>query len=247
MCKDQVDSISFFSSLPEDITFKIASLLQDRDLCALGSCSKFWRQLCFSDSIWHSLVTNRWPLLHSSLSPYVKTWRRLYFERHIELGIRAGSVERFMKACSRNESLEVGDYLQAFETINGAMFGYEDIQRFLFKPQMNVLLNLVGVHYCIAILGIRGDDLVDVLRTCQISNRHVCVKWWKLGRWVYGYRGRDELLFRWVSLGDLATEEDGSVLGVLRRGTIHEVLRVQISAVGHKSIPWSYQVTQRLE
>jgi hypothetical protein len=28
MCKDEVDSISFFSSLPEDITFKIASLLQ---------------------------------------------------------------------------------------------------------------------------------------------------------------------------------------------------------------------------
>jgi hypothetical protein len=71
------------------------------------------------------------------------------------LGIRAGSVERFLKACSRNESLEVGDYLQAFETINGARFGYEDIQRFLFKPQMNVLINLVGVHYCIASLGIR--------------------------------------------------------------------------------------------
>jgi hypothetical protein len=84
----------------------------------------------------------------------LQTWRRLYFERHIELGIRAGSVERFLEACSRNESLEVGDYLQAFEIINGARFGFEDIQRFLFKPQMNVLLNLVGVHYCATSLGI---------------------------------------------------------------------------------------------
>ncbi|XP_058758593.1 uncharacterized protein LOC131631831 isoform X2 [Vicia villosa] len=219
-----VNSISFFTSLPEDINFKIASLLQ------------LWRQVCFSDSIWHVLLTNRWPLFHSPLSPNLKTWRRLYFERHIELGLRAGSVERFLKACSRKESLEVGDYLQAFEIINGARFGFEDIQRFLFKPEMNVLVNLVGVHYCITNLGIQGDNLVEVLRTCEISNRHVCVKWWKLGRWIYGYRGRDELLFRWVSLADLTAEENEFVLGVLRRGTVLEVLRVQISAVGHKSI-----------
>ncbi|CAI8610575.1 unnamed protein product [Vicia faba] len=241
-----VDAIPFFNSLPEDINFKIASLLQVRDLCALSCCSKFWRQLCFSDSIWHHLLTIRWPLLHNSpLSPTnLKTWKRLYFERHIDLRLRAGSVERFLKACSRNESLEVGDYLQAFEIINGARFGFEDIQRFLFKPEMNVLVNLLGVHYCITNLGIQGDNLVEVLRTCEISNRHVCIKWWKLGRWIYGYRGRDELLFRWVSLADLATKEDESVLGVLRRGTVLEVLRVQISAVGHKSIPWSYQDNQ---
>ena len=108
ICKDMADSSSFFISLPEDINFKIASLLQVpilpisyhacytfqfhfhspfyffhvfqvRDLCALGCCSKFWRQLCFSDSIWHSLVTNRWPLLHSSLSPYIKVGYQWFF------------------------------------------------------------------------------------------------------------------------------------------------------------------------
>ncbi|XP_058758606.1 uncharacterized protein LOC131631844 [Vicia villosa] len=239
-----VDSIPFFNSLPEDINNKIASLLQVRDLCALGCCSKFWKQLCFSDSIWQSLLTNRWPLLQSPLSPNLKTWRRLYFERHIDLGLRAVSVERFLKACSRNEALEVDDYLQAFEIVNDARFGFEDIQRFLFKPEMSVLVNLIGVHYCITNLGIPGDNLVEVLRTSEISNRHVCVKWWKLGRWIYGYRGRDELLFRWVSLADLATEENEFVLGVLRRGTVLEVLRVQISAVDHKSLPWSYQDNQ---
>ncbi|XP_050870461.1 uncharacterized protein LOC127073350 isoform X3 [Lathyrus oleraceus] len=238
------DSISFFTSLPEDINFKIASLLQVRDLCALGCSSKFWKQVCFSDSIWHHLLTNRWPLFRSPLSPNLKTWRRLYFERHIDLGLRAGSVERFLKGCSRNESLEVDDYLQAVEIVNGARFGFEDIQRLLFKPEMNVLVNLVGVHYCITNLGIPGDNLVKVLRTCEISDRHVCVKWWKLGRWIHGYRGRDELLFRWISLENLATEEDETVLRVLRRGTVLEVLRVQISAVDHKSIPWSYQDNQ---
>lgn len=60
-------------------SFYFFHVFQVRDLCALGCCSKFWRQLCFSDSIWHSLVTNRWPLLHSSLSPYIKVGYPWFF------------------------------------------------------------------------------------------------------------------------------------------------------------------------
>lgn len=71
------------------------------------------------------------------------------------MGLRAKSVERFMKACSRSESLEVGDYLKAVETVTGTRFGFEDVQRFLFNHETNVLLNLVGVHYCLTSLGIR--------------------------------------------------------------------------------------------
>lgn len=84
----------------------------------------------------------------------LQKWKKVYLERHVEVGLRAVSVERFMKACSNSESLEVGDYLKAVESITGARFGFEDIQRFLFKPEVNVLFNLVGVHYCITNLGI---------------------------------------------------------------------------------------------
>ncbi|RDX64066.1 hypothetical protein CR513_57418 [Mucuna pruriens] len=256
MHKAKPDSVSLLTSLPQDVVFKIASLLQVRDLCALGCCSRFWRELCFSDCIWESLVRNRWPLnssFHfassSTRSPEFETWRKLYLQRHVELGVRARSVEKFLEACSRSESLEVGDYLKAIDILIGTMFGFEDVQRFLFNPQMNVLINLVGVHYCLTILGIRGDKLVEALRTHEISDRRVCVKWWKVGRWFYGFRMRDESHSRWVSLADLATEDDEHVLGVLRRGTIHEVLRVQISVVGRArtSTSWSCQVTQRLE
>ncbi|KAK7264586.1 hypothetical protein RJT34_32195 [Clitoria ternatea] len=255
MQKEKIDSISIFSSLPEDVAFKIASLLQVRDLCALGCCSRLWRELCFSDCIWESLFRNRWPSLSSfhfpaaasssSIdSPNFKKWKKLYLERHLELGVRARSVEKFMEACSRCESIEVGDYLKAVDTLIGARFGFEDMQRFLFNPQMNVLLNLVGVHYCLTNLGIPGENLVEALRTHEISDRRVCVKWWKVGRWFYGFRMRDESHSRWISLTDLVTEDDENILGVLRRGTIHEVLRVQISAVGHTSTPWSCQVTR---
>ncbi|CAJ1941090.1 unnamed protein product [Sphenostylis stenocarpa] len=248
MHRGKSDSVSIFSSLPEDVVLKIASLLQVRDLCALGCCSRFWRELCFSDCIWESLVRNRWPLLSSfhfpssstlPHSPNVKKWRKLYLDRHVELGVRARSVVKFVEACSRSESLEVGDHLKAVDTLIGTSFGFEDVQRFLFDPRTNVLINLVGVYYCLTILGIRGDNLIETLRTHEISDRRVCVKWWKVGRWFYGFRMRDETHSRWVSLADLATEDDEHVLGVLRRGTIHEVLRVQISVVGRTSTHWS--------
>ncbi|KAL2339078.1 hypothetical protein Fmac_013524 [Flemingia macrophylla] len=256
MHKGKLDSVSILSSLPEDVAIKIASLLRVRDLCALSCCSRFWRELCFSDCIWESLVRNRWPLLSSSHcpsssssthSPNFKKWRKLYLERHVELGVRAKSVEKFLEACSRSESLEVGDYLKAVDTLVGTRFGFEDVQRFLFNPQMNVLINLVGLHYCLTTLGIRGDNLVEALKTSEISDRRVCVRWWKVGRWFYGFRMKDESHSRWVSLAGLATEDDEHVLGVLQRGTIHEVLRVQISVVGRTSTPWSVQVIQRLE
>lgn len=88
----------------------------------------------------------------------------------------------------------------------------------------------------------QGDNLVETLRTHEISDRRVCVKWWKVGRWFYGFRMRDETHSRWVSLADLAAEDDEHVLGVLRRGTIHEVLRVQISVIGRKSAHWSHRL-----
>ena len=156
----------------------------------------------------------------------------------MELGLRARSVVKFLEACSRSESLEVGDYLKAVDTLIGTMFGFEDVQRFLFNPQMNVLINLVGVHYCLTTLGIPGDNLVEALRMHEISDRRVCVRGWKVGRRYYAFRMRDESHSRWVSLADLA-EDDEHVLGVLRRGAVHEVLRVQISVVGRPSKPWS--------
>lgn len=33
------------------------------DLCALSSCSRFWRELCGSDILWEPLFRERWPLL----------------------------------------------------------------------------------------------------------------------------------------------------------------------------------------
>ena len=70
---------------------------------------------------------------------------------------------------------------------------------------------------------------MESLQSSKISDRQVCVKWWMLGRWFYGFRMQDESHSRCVSLEDLATSKDDEVLELLDRGAIHQVLRVQIS------------------
>lgn len=85
---------------------------------------------------------------------------------------------------------------------------------------------------------------MDALESCKISERKVCVRWWKLGRLLYGFRMRDEAHCHWVSLADLAMAKEEQVLGVLHRGAIHEVLRVQIYFVNPTCSAWSHQSTQ---
>lgn len=33
------------------------------DVCSLGSCSRFWRELCGSDCVWEALCRDRWPAI----------------------------------------------------------------------------------------------------------------------------------------------------------------------------------------
>lgn len=84
---------------------------------------------------------------------------------------------------------------------------------------------------------------MEALQRCKIAERHICVKWWKLGRWFYGFRMRDEQQTRRVSLAELLMEEGEDVLGVLSRGAVHEVLRVQVSVGDPFGSHWSQQST----
>ncbi|KAF5192397.1 F-box-like protein [Thalictrum thalictroides] len=241
------------SSLPYDIVFNILSSIQVEDVCSLGSCSKFWRQLCASDCLWISLYRERWPSLdftkQSSMlmmnqksepqSSSIKGWRGIYVERHNEMSGKVTSVIKAINQFSTSRSLEVGDYQKAVADLHTMELGFKDVVMFLFSSKHNPLLNLVGLHYLVFWLGIPVDYVLEALSNSHISERQVCVKWWKLGRWMYGYRLRDESYSRKVSLADLALGKDEDVLGVLRRGAIYEVLRVQISIPDPTCIPWT--------
>ncbi|CAM8989818.1 unnamed protein product [Rhodiola kirilowii] len=244
--------------LPDDIALQIASSLEVSDVCALGGCSRFWRQLCDSDRLWIALCKERWPEHEvfddqTSVAEPCKKWKNFYVEHHLKMAETAKVVVEFVDLClTRNiasqgssaKSIEAGSYLKAMESLSYMNLGFVDVQMFLLKPNLNVLLNLIGLHYCLNWLQVEADDVLEALEKCKISDRQVCVKWWKLGRWFHGFRLRDEFNCRWMSLQDLSASKQEEVLCVLQRGAIHEVLRVQISIVNPTPIPWSCQIIQ---
>ncbi|XP_052206379.1 uncharacterized protein LOC127810850 [Diospyros lotus] len=244
------------ASLPEDIALKIVSSLPVLDVCSLGSCSRFWRELCGSDSVWAFLCKDRWPALKDSSASEIKAhelhpqidslkgWKGLYISKHNEMAARSTIVVNFVKQCSPTESIEVGHYLAAIEILWSMQFGFKDVQMFLLKPNLDVLLNLVGLHYCINWLEVPAECLIEALNSCKIEGRKVRVQWWKLGRWSYGFRLQDETHSRNISLEDFAMAKEEEVLGVLRRGAIYEVRRVQISVAKPTRTLWSCQTSQ---
>ncbi|XP_047311726.1 uncharacterized protein LOC124915112 [Impatiens glandulifera] len=230
----------FLTSLPDDIAHKIVFLLQAPDVSSLGSCSRTFRDLCGLDSVWLGLCRDRWPS-QEIVQDSLKGWKGSYINKHMEMTEKAKIVVKFVDQCFSNESIEVGYYLAAIENLRMFRFGFKDVEILFFKPDMNVILNLVGLHYCIGWLGVPVEDVIEALRCTKIPDREVCVRWWKLGRWFYGFRMHDESRFRQISLKDLIKGGEDEVMRVLHRGALHEVMRVQISVT--KLIPVSSWAT----
>ncbi|XP_022137972.1 uncharacterized protein LOC111009254 isoform X2 [Momordica charantia] len=231
-----------FLHLPIDVALKIASSLQASDICALACCSRLCREICDLDCLWESLARERWPYINASSSsgsssstlakPPISTgWRNFYIRKHIEISGKAKAAVKFIEQCSPSTPIEAGDYHRAIAGLWDLKLSFVDVQMVLFKPQLNELLNLVGLHYCKNWLQVPANQVMEALLSHKISEKHVYVKWWKLGRWFYGFRMRDEHQTRRVSLAELIAAEGEDILGVLSRGAVHEVLRVQIAAV----------------
>ncbi|CAN1283914.1 hypothetical protein LINPERPRIM_LOCUS18485 [Linum perenne] len=165
-------------------------------------------------------------------------WKEFYVEKHGEMAGRAGAVVEIVNLSCGTESMEVGDYLKAIRALTAMELTFGDVQMILFKPNLSVLINLVALHYCIFCLQSPAWEVVEALRSCKIAERQVCIKWWKLGRWFYGFRMRDESHSRQVSLEEIVTDDSNELFGVLHRGAIHEVLRVLICVATVASIPW---------
>lgn len=69
---------------------------------------------------------------------------------HREMAGRvAAAVDFVEKKCCLSGLLEVWDYSRAITDLGSAKLTFTDVQMFLFKPNLNVILNLVGVHYCL--------------------------------------------------------------------------------------------------
>ncbi|ESQ55936.1 hypothetical protein EUTSA_v10026419mg [Eutrema salsugineum] len=151
--------------------------------------------------------------------------------RHNEMASRVSEVITFVTQWPATLSLEAWEYLHAVETMRSMRLGIQDVELFLFKPNLSVLLNLIGLIYCLQHLKPMRKQILDAMRRCGVSEQLVWVKWLTLGRWSRGRRMRDEVVSRQVSLGDVVRGKEEMVLRVLQRGVVHEVLRVCISTI----------------
>ena len=82
----------------------------------------------------------------------------------------------------------------------------------------NSLLNDVALKI-VSSLKMSTLLVIEALQSSKISNRQVCVKWWKLGRYFYGFRMDDKSHSHYVSLEDLAIMKEYEVMDVIDQGT----------------------------
>ncbi|KAL3508047.1 hypothetical protein ACH5RR_033429 [Cinchona calisaya] len=226
-------------SLPKDVALNIVSCLEVTDVCSLGSCSNYWREICESDCIWKSLCEERWPGVvfkenddddNQEKPSTFKGWRGLYVKRHNEM---AGKVDNLRKALCC-QAMNVNDYLKAIKDLNSMKFGFRDVQILLLQPKIHVLLNLVGLHFCIKRLGVQVDSVNEAISSCKIQDRQVDIHWWMNGGWLHRFRLPDVLYSHCISLKDLTKDEGEEILGMLDQGITRLLVRLQISAAEPK-------------
>ena len=86
-------------------------------------------------------------------------WRAFYIKWQTEMAERVVSIVELVKQSARYESLEVGDYQRAMELLKNTEMGFKDVQLYLLTPKRSVLVNLIGLHYCLVWLGIQVNKL----------------------------------------------------------------------------------------
>lgn len=175
--------------IPLDVSHRIVSLLQVRDVCSLSSCSRQWRS---SDFTWCIFYQQRW-----RLNP--KTFRQ--------------------EGSPKSDHLSIAD--------RAAIKGWRAEYIYVHKQMANGATSVIE----------HGKDVREALSNRNAGEKQVCLRWWSLGGWTNGFRRHDEMHIRITSLNDLTEIGRMHLLEVIDRGTLHEVLRVQISA-DFKSSAW---------
>lgn len=81
-------------------------------------------------------------------------WKEVYIYKHRSLAREVSAVKEFVELCTQNESLEACYYLKAVNDLRFHRLGFKDVQVFLFAKRCSILVNLIGLHYCLVQLQI---------------------------------------------------------------------------------------------
>ena len=102
-------------------------------------------------------------------------WQAAYRNSHMEMGRRAKAVVELVKARTRHESVEVADYQNGLMLLSTTGLALYDVLMFLLSPVHNVLINLIGLHYCLFHLNAQVRKLTPISLTCILNHlRFLC-------------------------------------------------------------------------
>lgn len=79
-------------------------------------------------------------------------------EKHGGIKRKMASLGECLSCCP----IKVEIYLKALEDMKSMQLAFKDIQMLFLKPEINVLFNLIGLHYCIRHLGVQVTSLNSV-------------------------------------------------------------------------------------
>lgn len=86
----------------------------------------------------------------------------------MEMGRRAKAVVELVKARTRHESVEVADYQNGLMLLSTTGLALHDVLVFLLSPVHNVLINLIGLHYCLFHLGAQVPQCPPQPSPCSV-------------------------------------------------------------------------------
>ncbi|XP_078159118.1 uncharacterized protein LOC144554680 [Carex rostrata] len=203
-----------------------------RDVLSLGSCSKYLNGFFNSDEVWKELYNRRWRDLYKHSANF-KGWKIAYVETHKYLLVTKATISTSLFApfekYVESEILHQSHYLKAITVMEGLNLGFEEICLYLFRKDISVLFNLLGLHYSFFHLDIPLEDLRKGLTSCQVSDKEVCVSWGLRQTREYYFTKPAEEHHRTTFLGQIA-DNDVALLYLLKTKDPVQLAYVKVSS-----------------
>ena len=100
-------------------------------------------------------------------------WRATYIHLHKQMASGAMTIVEYVKARACYDSLEVTEYQKAMALLISMGLQFSDVQIFLLAAKHSVLVNLLGMHYCLLQLKIQVTDYVGYWHYMPFKTRKI--------------------------------------------------------------------------
>ncbi|XP_078158192.1 uncharacterized protein LOC144553878 [Carex rostrata] len=120
-------------------------------------------------------------------------------------------------------------YLQAIHDMECLKLGFEDIYLYFFRKDINVVFNLLRLHYSFFHLGLPLKDLRKVLASCQVSDKKICVSWGLCRKREFDFYIPEEEHYRSTRLVRIA-DNDVALLHMLKKDNYYRLYNVMVSS-----------------